>query len=248
MLVLLPPSETKRSGGTGPSLSLESLQYPELSRRRREVAEALVSLAEDPEATARALKLGPRQQGEVEANRALWQSPTASAIDRYAGVLFDALDPNSLGADERRFAGEHVVIHSALFGLISSLDSIPRYRISHNSRVPGVSLTAVWREAIRSLIREHEGLVLDLRSRGYADLGPAESDGSVSVRVEKQREDGSRTVVNHFNKAEKGRLTRALVRSGVRLGTTAELLEWARSAGFHIEEDSRGGPNLTLVV
>ena len=59
------------------------------------------------------------------------------AIDRYTGVLFDALDAPSLDADAREFARETVVVHSALFGLVGALDEIPAYRLSHDSRLPG---------------------------------------------------------------------------------------------------------------
>ena len=96
----------------------------------------------------RALKLEPRQAAEVERNRRLRDAPTMPAIDRYTGVLFDALDASTLSTEARAFAATTVVVHSALFGLVGALDPIPAYRLSHDSRVPGVRLRALARIAL----------------------------------------------------------------------------------------------------
>src|SRR4030095_5058044 len=135
MLLLLPPSETKRDGGGGGALDLASLSHAGLTELRAELVERVTTLAGDHDAAMRALKLGPRQAPEVERNRRLRDSPTMPAIDRYTGVLFDALDASSLSNAARSFAGDTVLVHSALFGLVGALDPIPAYRLSHDSRV-----------------------------------------------------------------------------------------------------------------
>ena len=101
MLILLPPSETKRAGGTGRSLSLDRLRFPGLTDARRSLTEDVTALSLDTDASVAALKLGPKQRGEVESNRMLWESPTLPALDRYTGVLFDALDAASLSEEAR---------------------------------------------------------------------------------------------------------------------------------------------------
>ncbi len=59
MRILLPPSETKRDGGTGAPLDLRALSFPALSKHRATALGALTRLARDPDAMMRALKLGP---------------------------------------------------------------------------------------------------------------------------------------------------------------------------------------------
>src|SRR6187455_2479350 len=135
MRLLLPPSETKRDGGDGGPVDLELLALPELNDARRELMDAL---AADHDVAMRALKLGPRQSAEVERNRRLHDAPSMPAIDRYTGVLFDALDARTLSAEARSYAADTVMVHSALFGLIGALDPIPAYRLSHDSRIPGI--------------------------------------------------------------------------------------------------------------
>lgn len=236
MLLLLPPSETKRDGGDGGALDLAALSHPELTVARAELADRVVALARDHEAAMRALKLGPRQAAEVERNRRLLEAATMPAIDRYTGVLYDALDAPTLDAEARSFAGRTVAVHSALFGIVRALDPIPAYRLSHDSRVPDVRLRRHWRDALSALLATESGVILDLRSEGYAELGPAPArTDSVFVRVVSVESDGRRRALNHFNKHAKGRFTRAFLQSRPEIGTLDELVDWARAAGFRLD-------------
>ena len=241
MLLLLPPSETKRDGGTLPPLDLDGLAFAGLREPRSVVVAATRELAHDADAMMRALKLGPRQSAEVDRNRRLLDSPTMAAIDRYTGVLFDALDASSLDGAAREFARAHLAVHSALLGLVGGLDAIPAYRLSHDSRLPGLRLKSVWRNPLSSVLARHDGLVVDLRSEGYADLGPAPLRAdSVYVRVVSIGEDGRRRALNHFNKRAKGMFTRALLTDRPELRSRRDLIDWARGAGFVLDSPAGG--------
>ena len=141
----------------GAPLDLAALSHPDLTELRAELIDRVIELCADEAAALRALKLGPRLVNEVEHNRRLRTAPTMPALDRFTGVLFDALDASSLSAEARRFAAETTFVHSALFGLLGALDPIPAYRLSHDSRIPGISLRRYWRDAISTRIREHAG-------------------------------------------------------------------------------------------
>ena len=65
MLILLPPSETKRAGGRGRPLDAASVALPSLAPQREAVVDALVALSADEAEAARVLKLGRTQLGEV---------------------------------------------------------------------------------------------------------------------------------------------------------------------------------------
>lgn len=236
MLILLPPSETKRDGGEGGALDLKALSHSTLSKPRAQLVKAVTQLARDPEATMRALKLGPRLAGEVARNRRLRASPTMPAMDRYTGVLFDALDAPTLDASAREFARDTVVVHSALFGLVGALDEIPAYRLSHDSRLPGDRLKTIWRAPIEGVLAAQPGVILDLRSEGYVELGPAPvRESSVFVRVVSIDEAGRRRALNHFNKRAKGLFTRAYLESRPQIDSVGQLIDWANSAGFRLE-------------
>jgi uncharacterized protein len=246
VLILLPPSETKRDGGAaGSSLSLAELSFPELTRSRKTALAGLRSISKSVAASTAALGLGPTQRFEIDRNRAVSSSPTLPAIERYTGVLYDAIDVEHLGADARRFLGTTVLIHSALFGLISADDPIPAYRFSHDSRIPGTSLTGVWRAEHAAVLARQPGLVLDLRSESYVHLGPA-GDGSVFVRVVSDDGTGHRRALNHFNKHGKGELVRAIANARADFETVAELVAWSRTAGLSLVSGTDGGLDLVI--
>ena len=156
VLVLLPPSETKRDGGDGPPLRL-----------------------------ARAgLGLSTQQHAEVARNAELWTSPTVPALHRYTGVLYDALDVGSLRGATAVRARRRLVVGSALFGLLTADDPVPAYRLSAASALPGRgTLAAAWRPVLEPLLAAVAAreLVVDLRSGSYAAL--ARVPGAVTVTV-----------------------------------------------------------------
>jgi uncharacterized protein len=245
VLVLLPPSETKSLGGNGAPLDLATLTAPELTEVRTEVAEALVKLADDLPASRAALGLSPKQDAEIVRNAELWTSPTRPALERYTGVLYDALDVGSMTRGQRARAGRRLAVGSALFGLVGGEDPIPAYRLSAGSALPGLpTLRALWKPVLSPVLARLDELVVDLRSGSYAALAPI--PGAVTLEVLSERPDGTRSVVSHFNKAHKGRVARLLALTTAEPDGVVRLRSLLRRAGLHVEHD--GGTALTLVV
>lgn len=246
MIVLLPPSETKRGGGDGAPFDHGRLHYPALTALRAELIDELVALAGDEEACRAALGISAAQHAEVERNAALRISPTMPAINRYTGVLYDALDVASLTAQQAARARARLAVGSALFGLLRAADPIPAYRLSASSKLPRrPGLPTRWRPVLEPVLAELAGqqLIVDLRSGAYAGLGRV--PGAVRVDVLTEQPDGRRSVVTHFNKAHKGRLARALVTSSGEPDDAAGVAKVARRAGMRVERD---GDQLTIVV
>jgi hypothetical protein len=246
VLILLPPSETKRDGGPdGSKLDLSELSFPSLTAPRRAALASLRAISKSVAASTAALGLGPTQRFEIDRNRAIRTSGVVPAIERYTGVLYDAIDIADLDSGARRFLGERAVIHSALFGLIGADDRVPAYRFSHGTRLPGTSVTKLWRDANAAVLADRDELVLDLRSESYVHLGPAGA-GAHFLRVVSMGANGETRALNHFNKHGKGELVRALALAGENFATLDDLLDWARGAGIDLSLNSSG--ELQLVV
>jgi cytoplasmic iron level regulating protein YaaA (DUF328/UPF0246 family) len=246
VIVLLPPSETKRARGDEPALALDSLSSPTLHPLRVELVTELVELAADRPAARRALGISASQDSEIDRNAALRTAPTLPAIRRYTGVLYDALDVRSLRGAAADRAMKRLAVVSALFGLLRADDRIPAYRLSATSKLPGrPTLAARWRPALEPVLADvaERELVVDLRSGSYAALGKV--PGAVTVEVIAEHGDGRRTVVSHFNKAHKGRLARALATTRSEPADAAAVAAVARRADMRVE---RRGDHLTVVV
>ncbi|MFC4603000.1 peroxide stress protein YaaA [Rhodococcus kronopolitis] len=236
MLVLLPPSETKSDGGRGLPLDLGELSLPKLTATRELLVRTLVDLAADVDASSLALGLSSGQADEIARNAALWTSPTRSALERYTGVLFDALDARSFTRAQKSKAATRLAIGSALFGVVRADDPIPAYRLSGGSKLPGMgTLAALWKpELTAALEAETDGeLVVDLRSGSYQQLGPV--PGAVVATVLTEQPDGTRKVVSHFNKHHKGLLARALVVSRAEPSDVKGVARVAAKAGLTVE-------------
>jgi hypothetical protein len=247
VLILLPPSETKRDGGdaTRP-LSLDALSFPQLAKPRQRALSAFRRLARNRGA-GMALRLGPTQAHELARNRLVESGPTMPAIERFDGVLYEGLDIATLTPSARAFAHDRVAVSSALFGLVSADDPIPAYRLSPDSRLPGTPLKPLWSGPIAAVLAGYSGMILDLRSEAYAAMGPAPRRAeSWYLRVVSEGDDGRQRALNHFNKKSKGEFTRALLLAGIDHPDAASLMSWTAAHGIRLEPGDPG--ELVLVV
>lgn len=240
LAILLPPSETKSTGGRGAPLHLDALSFAdELGALRKQLVDAVTTLAADVPASRAALGLSDRQDDQIALNADLWTSPTLPALRRYTGVLYDALDYRTLTPAGRRKAHESVLVASALFGLVRGGDPVPAYRLSAGSTLPGLGgLASLWRPVLAPVLAGFDGLVIDLRSSAYAALAPA--PGAVTVRVLSVLPDGTRAIVSHFNKHHKGVLVRTLLSSRASPTDPTSLLRILARAGIEAERSGEG--------
>lgn len=243
MLVLLPPSETKASGGVGPPLRLDALPHPELTPIRRKLIDELVALAGDLPSGLVTLGLSERQGGELERNATLWTAPTLPALRRYTGVLYAALEPGALRPAQR----SRLAVVSALFGLLAADDPIPAYRLSAASVLPGVgAVRSVWPPVLAPLLAEVSGLVVDLRSGAYAALGPL--PGAVTVQVVSDDGHGRQHAVSHHNKSHKGRLARLLATAPREVSDADAVARIARRGGLRMQRTGEHALQLLVPV
>ncbi|UQX86726.1 peroxide stress protein YaaA [Jatrophihabitans telluris] len=244
MHILLPPSESKTTGGGGRSLRRRTGQGP-LSEPRAEVIRALDDLLSRSRADiAHALALPTSViDSAVRANAMLLDAPTRPALDRYAGVVYDGMRCAAWNAAERRCADRSVLIFSGLFGVVAGGAPVPDYRVPAKAVLPGVGTTGTyWRpwlaEHLPPLLRS--GLVIDLRSSDYAAMWRPERSSSlarrvVRVRILSPRPDATMAVISFPSKFFKGVLADSIVRASAagRPPATAEDLAalWSAAGG-----------------
>ena len=233
MRLLLPPSETKLKGGR-PSTGLPTLSFTVQNPGRIDLMVALESWCRDaPQAAAKALKLGPKSIEEL-ANNVFVDAPLMPAIDRYTGVLYSATGVAEWTATQRDWAAKHIFVHSALFGIISSADEIPTYRLSFDTKVNGIALKDYWLGQVQDAIVEMAagGWVLDCRSEGYRALAPIPASVPTAYLDVVSANGGK--ALNHFNKIHKGELVRALVNDSPSIPNADALADWANGRGLSV--------------
>jgi len=249
-LILLPPSEGKAANGNGPALDLASLSFPELTHHREAALIALAKAMRGNEA-ARSKLLGVKGKAlaaATAANKSVLTSPTMTAIDRYTGVLYDALDVSSLSAIERGRLNAQVMIFSGLWGLVSPEDGLPDYKLKMGAAIEPVGkLATFWREPITAALatRTKNTTVWNLLPNEHAAAwapAPATSKNGpaaiVSVKFldERTPAKGERTftTVNHWNKLLKGALVRYIIATGA--DEPAALVKFRHPEGYRYDK------------
>jgi uncharacterized protein len=223
VLLLLPPSEAKASGGDGPTLAElgDTDTDAALYAARLRVLSAVAAFCRRSPRKARvALKL-PRGSAaaDLAANVSALDSPTMPALERFSGVLFAALDVASFTAAERRRAQRSTVVFSGALGALRGDEPVPLHRVPASATVPRVGgLTAYWKRVLTVTVApriEDEQLVVDLRSSDYAAMwqpGPTQVSRVLTIRVLEDR-GGRLQSVSWSAKHGKGLLARELLRS-----------------------------------
>lgn len=252
-LILLPPSEGKASGGGGPPINFDSLSFESLVPVRLRMAKALVQLSQRPRSSKKLLGVkGPTLEKAMAENASIEHAPTLPAIERYTGVMYDAIDYQSLGGDARDAFDRGVVIMSGLFGIVRPLDMIPAYKLKMGAKLlRSGRCAAIWKPLnSKSLASEVEsGVIWDLLPNEHSaawDPSKVPHESRFTVKFVERAAGGQLKTITHLSKLLKGALVRHLVSNSTEAGSAGSALELV--AGFSHPEGYEFRSELTSEV
>lgn len=203
MIILLPPSEGKSDAGGTKTFAPDSPHDVALTAG---VLRHLKGLKVEERQKFYGVKDTSKCSAVHRKNLGALESGTRPAVERYSGVVYQHLDYPSLR--QKAYARKHVLIVSALFGLVSAGTGLPDYKLSMNPW-----LARYWREANNARLAGLAGNrpVLNLLSQTYAKALDTSDTISVDFRVQ-----GGKKSAGHFGKAIKGRFVRWLIENKVK--------------------------------
>jgi cytoplasmic iron level regulating protein YaaA (DUF328/UPF0246 family) len=189
MQILLPPSEGKN----------------EPTRRKALVWGSLSFHTELTAARTAALK----KHTEVD------YSHCDLAANVYSGVLYQALDYQSLSAAAQARANKSIILISAAFGALRLTDIIPFYKFKIDP--------SIWKKPLSlALSGIDDQLIVDCRSSTYSTVWTPNPLNTVGIRVF-QKVNGQLKVITHMSKLTRGEVTRYLVSQSKTPRTPREL-------------------------
>ena len=219
MLILVPPSESKRPPPSdGRPLTLDGLSFSELTPLRERILDALIETSAGSDAFQR-LSERPRMAAQIARNTHLRELPTGPAAEVYAGPLHVGLALRSLSPAATERAERRVVFTSGLWGALRPSDLIPAYRMRVWSDLVGVGrVEPSWRALLPDLFARlagPAGVIVDLRPPSHQSLGmPADlGHRTVAVHVARMSSDGRR-IGDVIAKRVRGQAAHELLESG----------------------------------
>lgn len=170
MKIVLSPSKTKtitNAASSDGSVNLAVRDGQFQPRITGEIIKHVQSL--DVTALGKALKLkDDKAQALFEFYQAFESHPVGMACESYDGIAFKYLNWQNLSNEAKAFGESHLVVMSALYGVVEPTMGVRDYRLDMVDKL-GINLYDTWREAVDVYFHQ-EDWILNLASKEYAKM------------------------------------------------------------------------------
>ena len=168
MKIVLSPSKTKtitNAASNAVNHAVRDGQFqPHLTQ---EIIKHVQSL--DVTALGKALKLkDDKAQALFDFYQSFESQPVGIACESYDGIAFKYLDWQNLSDEAKAFGESHLVVMSALYGVVEPTMGVRDYRLDMVDKV-GINLYDTWRETVDAYFHK-EDWILNLASKEYAKM------------------------------------------------------------------------------
>lgn len=192
-MILIPPSEGKADGGSNKPLKSAS----------GIVADLIEAIKEADPQKVYGLKEKALEKA-IAVNKEVLSSNTMPAIERYTGVVYDAIDYQTL--KNKSDFDKKVLIVSGLFGLVRPTDLIPNYRL----KIDKLKAAKLWMDSNSEQLKET--FVIDLLPKAHKKAVNYDDGIAVEFVLKKA---GKKMPAGHQGKYIKGRFVRWLIENGI---------------------------------
>ena len=196
-VILIPPSEGKTPDGNKPPLS-------EISKETQHILGLWKNVPKNAWGKALGVKSKALDKA-IEINKNILSAQTFPAIERYSGVVYDAIDYASLKPSAKIFFDKHVRIVSAVFGLLAPTDLIPNYKFKINN----FGADKYWRAINKDRLKDT--FVIDLLPQAHKKAVECIESHAIDFHFLKN---GKKVPAGHHGKRVKGRFVRWLAEQG----------------------------------
>ena len=131
------------------------------------------------------------------------------AIERYTGVVFKNINWDEFNDKDKVFFGEHFLIFSGLFGMVSPTSLIPNYKLKMNV----LSLHKFWNPIITEKLKD-EDVIIDMLPQIHRKA--YRQDARVMNIDFFHIKDGKKVNAGHFGKAVKGQFIRFITKNKIK--------------------------------
>lgn len=177
------------------------------------------------------------------------------AILSYTGMVFKRLAVKDFSDDDFRYAQEHLLITSFLYGLLRPLDIIKNYRLEGDVRLPergNISMFDYWKPVLTDFfiaeIKKQGGVLINLASNEMKDLFDWKRvcrEVRVITPDFQVYKNGKLSTVVIYAKMCRGEMTRFILKSRIENPEQIKSFEWE---GFCYNENESSGDHWVFTM
>ncbi len=233
--ILLHSSKTMRT----PEAASAPLGTPALLKQASRLVELYRNVS--PITLQTIMKVSTNKAAEVEQLLATWTDEPACqapAIDSFVGDIYSGLQVQSWSEADRRYAHQHLLILSGLYGGLRACDGAMPYRLEMGYKLPnGTSLYTFWGKQLASLLPASTSIIINLSAVEYTKALLPHVDLPVITPkfLTVSPKTGEPTFVTVHTKITRGAFARWLIQHQVQ--DTADLPKFA-DLGYHYDKTS----------
>ena len=169
MKIVLSPSKTKTI--TNAASNSEANHAVRDGQFQPHITQEIIKHVRSLDVTAlgKALKLkDDKAQTLFDFYQTFESQPVGIACESYDGIAFKYLDWQNLSDEAKAFGESHLVVMSALYGVVEPTMGVRDYRLDMVDKV-GINLYDIWRETVDAYFHK-EDWILNLASKEYAKM------------------------------------------------------------------------------
>ncbi len=206
MIILLSPTKKQEI-----KESLSSQEPILFSEKKNSVLEILTQLSQ--EQIKKDYKVSDKLASETyESFQNI--NEVSPAIFTYTGEAFKTMEPTTLSQEDLDKLNSHLLIFSALYGLVKPYNPITKYRLDLINKFE-INLKDFWSETITDYLNLQNRTLINLASKEYSQLINQNELNVPMLNIHFINEkDGKRSVVSSHAKKARGHFTRALIENG----------------------------------
>ena len=167
------------------------------------------------------------------------------ALHLFDGLMYRNIKRDNLTKEEKTYLEKHLMITSALYGVIPAFAPIAPHRLDFlmKLKVAGKSLKSHWKAAYEESMKDQE-LIFSLLSSEFEAVFPKEiREKMVTFKFMEER-DGKLKIHSTISKKARGAFLTALMEGQV---TSVEEIKKLNFAGFNYREDLSSDKELAFV-
>jgi len=213
--ILLPPSEGKLEGGKEKYSNVKKRNYFYcLEEERSFLLEKLLQFISNsnPKDLEKLFSVKTNFEQITSLLQNFDDKLTLPAIKRYSGVMFNAINYQTLDQNQKNNANESILFIDGLFGLLKITDLIPNYKLSIAAKFSDFKIDNYWKKNLKQTLKE------ELQGKIILDILPQAHRKAVDIDNQKcylinffEVKNGQAKNAGHISKKLKGEFIRYIL-------------------------------------